>query len=251
MEVGGDEVTIQKFHAAVTRFQSMLKALSTEIAGSRAQIDWVLESLEIGSALQRYQGIARRPEDVSKVPEIADEFEKLTKAYARGERPLASDALREKTEHLLELIDKETPYLRFETRDEDAKVEAGISAGSAKLNETESKDLGAVEGRVQTLSSRGSLRFTLYDLIFDKAVSCYLNEDQREITTGIWGRLAIVEGLVTRDARTGRPYSIRQVTNVELLDEVDVKAYLRAEGIAPSLSNLSPEDAIRRIRDVS
>ena len=39
---------------------------------------------------------------------------------------------------------------------------------------------GAIEGRVQSLSQRKGLRFTLYYQEFDRAVSCYLSEGQEE-----------------------------------------------------------------------
>jgi hypothetical protein len=39
-----------------------------------------------------------------------------------------------------------------------------------------------------------------------------------------WGRVVVVEGLVTRDAETGRPLEIRQVKNVHFFDGTAVVA---------------------------
>jgi hypothetical protein len=100
------------------------------------------------------------------------------------------------------------------------------------------------------LTNRGSLRFTLYDLLNDKAVSCYFSEGKQELIRDMWGKLAIVEGIVSRDPINGRPLVIRQVNNLTPLDELGRHfEYQDAMGVAPSLSGLSPEEAIRRIRD--
>lgn len=48
----------------------------------------------------------------------------------------------------------------------------------------------AIEGVVQTLTSRRGLRFTLFDSLHDQAVSCYLEDGQEELMRGVWGRRA-------------------------------------------------------------
>jgi len=84
----------------------------------------------------------------------------------------------------------------------------------------------------------------------DKAVSCYFAEGKQELILGMWGKLATVEGTVYRDPLSGRPLSIRQVSNITPLPEPRSRfEYQDAMGVAPSLNNLSPEEAIRRIRD--
>jgi hypothetical protein len=94
------------------------------------------------------------------------------------------------------------------------------------------------------------LRFTLFDLFYDKAVSCYFAEGKQELIRDMWGQLAVVEGIISRDPVTGRPLSIRQVNTVMPLAENAAHFdYQEARGVAPSLNGLSPEDAIRRIRD--
>jgi hypothetical protein len=109
---------------------------------------------------------------------------------------------------------------------------------------------GAVEGRVQTLSSRGGLRFTLYDSLHDRAVSCYLAEGHEDIMRDAWGRLAVVQGLVKRDPRTGRPVTIREVRSVELLGERSPHDYKRARAAIPLPEGARrAEDVIRQLRD--
>jgi hypothetical protein len=94
------------------------------------------------------------------------------------------------------------------------------------------------------------LRFTLYDRIDERPVSCYLAEGREDLMREIWDKLATVEGWVTRDPISGRPLAVRRITNVTLLTEGGAQDYMRARGVLPlKEGDLSPEDAIRLIRD--
>ena len=62
-------------------------------------------------------------------------------------------------------------YLRFQTPEADYTI---YGNGTIPNQPTTVAALGAVTGRVQTLSSRGGLRFNLYDALLDKLVACYL-----------------------------------------------------------------------------
>ncbi len=109
---------------------------------------------------------------------------------------------------------------------------------------------GAISGRVQTLSNRGSLRFTLYDLLHDKPVSCYLAAGREDLMLDAWGKLAVVEGSVRRHPLTGRPLTIRGITAVDIRPDPNAEDYRWARGVVPLPSNgMSPEDAIRHLRD--
>ncbi|MCY3924686.1 MAG: hypothetical protein OXG52_04125 [bacterium] len=109
------------------------------------------------------------------------------------------------------------------------------------------KSLGAVRGRVEMLSQRKTLRFSIYELVYDKVVTCYPHPDHKDVMREAWGRVADVTGTITRDVATGRPISIRQVTRVDVVDEGEPDGYLRARG---ALRTVEPaERVVRRIRD--
>ena len=91
---------------------------------------------------------------------------------------------------------------------------------------------------------------TLYDSVFDKAASCYLETGQDSIMRDAWGRRAIVEGMVTRDPESARPLIVRRISHVELVTEYPPGSYRLARGILPRRSgDPTPEEAIRRVRD--
>lgn len=65
-----------------------------------------------------------------------------------------------------------------------------------------------------------------------------------------WGDLAVVEGIVKRDPRSGRPVTVRQVRAVELLPEVGPEDYKKARGLIPlGPDSQVPEEVIRKARD--
>lgn len=110
-----------------------------------------------------------------------------------------------------------------------------------------SRDVGSVVGRVQTLQGRGRLRFTIYDLLYDRAVSCYLQQGQEEVMRGAWGRLVEVEGEVSRDPVTDAPISVRKVTRVTPFDDPSPGAWREARGAVTTPD--AAEDIIRELRD--
>lgn len=251
--IGDGEVTLEKFADSVTRLRSLLRALTREIAGN-SRIDWVIESLEKSSALQRYKGISKRPEDQEAIEQIVKAYAGIGKTFEQGQRITNyPESLIKHANKLVELIDDQIDYIRFETPTSDAVVHAPKLDGTFLELPAVAKGLpqafGAVEGRVQMITSRGSLRFTLYDLIYDRGVSCYLSEGQQDMMLDIWGQLAMVEGLVRRDSETGKPLTIRGITSVTVLPERGPTSHKNARGIARSLRAVSSEEAIRRVRD--
>ena len=113
-----------------------------------------------------------------------------------------------------------------------------------------SVSIGAITGRVQTLSSRAGLSFNLYDTVHDRSVTCYLKSGQEEVMREVWGNWATVVGTVSRESVTGKPISIRNIKKVERLDEVRHGAYQQARGAVPwQAGDMLPEEAIRLLRD--
>lgn len=183
-------------------------------------------------------------------------YDRLGARLARGELP--AEGLQEPTRRLLELVDGEVRSVRIETFEADHVITARErdhlladreeeADGMTVWREHDVVTIGAVRGRVQTLTSRAGLRFTLYDLVHDKAVTCYLRPGHEEIMRDLWGELVTVHGRVRREAETGRPMTIRDVRRIEPLPEGDRGSWKRARGVREDA--LPAEDRIRRIRD--
>lgn len=242
------EVLLADFAQGMQRFRALIEALSREVARN-IEIDWRIEDLAPGSALTSVRGIARREQDQPIVEEVIDAYGRVGDALESGRSVPYSQQVVKASEALVDVINQRVEAIRLETEVQDWTITRGELLGEMEQGALEPA-VGAVEGRVETLSSRGGLRFTLYDVIFDKAISCYLAEGYEDIMRDAWGHLAIVEGIVKRDPRTGRAQTVRQVRNVQVLHEGEADDYKRARGALPlDADREMPEDVIRRARD--
>jgi len=161
-----------------------------------------------------------------------------------------SEKVAQPASQLRTMLSKRVESLRFETADAEATLTAQEAVAIVPLFPAAKPAFGTVEGRVQTLTNRGSLRFTLYDKLNDRPVSCYVAEGREDLLRNIWGKIAVIEGKVSRDRFTGRPTAVRQVTNIEVRDEFEAGSYRLARGVVP-LGPQEPraEKVIRRMRD--
>jgi hypothetical protein len=271
------EIPFGDFARTINSFYELIKALSDEVG--TPDLDWVLDDLQVSSAF----ATARASSDPKAAEKVAIAYGDVGGALESDTPMNHSDRVRAAANKVISINDPRVRSVRFETpiREVTVKPRRERAPDSiapladvppypssivqpapllvpelpprplAKLTVALPPALGGIQGRVQALSNRGGLRFTIYDLLYDKAVGCYVADGKEELLRNMWGKLAIVEGLVTRDPVTGRPLSIRQVRNITPVSELspDMRfEYTQARGILPNY-DLSPEDAIRRIRD--
>ncbi len=72
-----------------------------------------------------------------------------------------------------------------------------------------SKAFGSIEGRLSTLSERGSKRFIIYDSITDKGVNCYIHDNGILYdAANAFGKRVYVYGMISYDYM-GNPKSIK------------------------------------------
>ena len=241
------EITNEKFALAVRRFVDLVAALTNEFA-AEGEIRWVLSNLDAGSLTATSQGIAAAPADLPKVERVASAYLDVGQRLASNVALPYALPVQQPATLLKSMLNPQNRSIRFENYDNDVTIEE--SADKVIRVVTEAGAYGAVQGRVQTLTSRGALRFTLYDLLRDRAISCYLAEGREDIMRDAWGRIATVEGWVKRDRESGRPLTVRQISSVTILPEPD-GSYRDARGASPRDADdqESAEGLIRRLRD--
>ena len=241
------EVTVGKLSVAFARFSTVLDTL---LEDREANVRWVLVGLDFGSAAATARAVPLDAAAAGLVQTLCDDYLEEARQVARGDtgsdRPLMR-AVRD----LTAVADDSNPVV-FENADDEiiflAPASTPAEPGANVRGVQTTKSLGAVRGRVEMLSQRNALRFSIYDLVNDRAVSCYPHPDHKDIMREAWGLIADVSGTVTRDAKSGRPLAIRRVTRVNLVDEGDPDGYLRARG---ALRTTEPaEQVVRRLRDV-
>ena len=238
-ELGG-RVELAGFADGIRAFRRLVDALTPKSAG----VTWVVDDLQPGSAVVTLLGESDNPAAVEGVVEKFeivgaglsehDDLHKFTKQV----RDAAVDVRN---------LTATTDYVRLETPDSDYTI---FPNGHTPGRPAPTVAIGAITGRVQTLSNRGGLRFNLYDVLHDKAVACYLASGQEEQMREAWGRRARISGRVFREAVTGRPIAIRKIMDVEILSESKPGSYREARGAVPWQPGYPmPEDIIRKLRD--
>lgn len=241
------DVPLTAFAKAIARFDALVRGLSADAGGP--DLEWVIDDLERSSALATARGVGE-PE---RVAQVVQAYGKVGKDL-EGDVSLApySRRVRIAALGLRAIVGGKVESIRLENAERDAIIRAVPSplrvVTAEEIPRPTAAAYGAIEGRVQTLSNRGGLRFTLYDLLHDRAVSCYLQEGHEEIMRDAWGKVAVMEGWVSRDPLTGRPITIRQVSTVRVMPE-SKGSYRDARGVSPPKTDLLPEHAIRRLRN--
>lgn len=192
--------------------------------------------------------MAKNGGDRDRVEQVVRSYLEVGQALETGTTIPYSRRVQKEAKGLAAILSLGVEAVRFDTAEGEATLrEVSIPAPASPVI---SGAYGAVTGRVQTLTSRSQLRFTLYDRLYERAVSCYVAEGRQSLIREIWDKLATVEGWVTRDPVSGRPLAVRRITNVTLVDEFGPQADIEARGVVPvKPGDPSPEVAIRRIRD--
>lgn len=243
------EVSLEDFASAIARFRGLVDALTSEVAGGG--IEWLVTGLESGSALATIQGVPTKAEAYSQVEAVVRAYGAVGQALERNEAVPFSPRVAKPAAQFRDLLGNRVQSVRFETAETEAVIVATVLPGDrARPAGPIAPAAGAVEGRIQTVSNRGSLRFTLYDLLDDRAISCYLREGEEDLLRNLWGRVVVVEGRVKRDPIVGRPSSIREITSIVPRSEPELGAFRRARGVIPwAPGDALPEQILRRARD--
>jgi hypothetical protein len=244
------EVSLEQFERGIRDFTRLVNALS-ETANAKG-LRWEIEQLTASSALCTVRGVAINGYSPDAVTEVSRSFLEVGQAMESGTTIPYPEEVAEPARDLAGLLRTGLEAVRFETAVDDAFIREAPAPAlvERKAAAPRRKSLGAVVGRIQTLTNRGSLRFVVYDRFFDKAVSCYLGEDSEDMIRNAWGRMAAVRGEISRDPATGRPLTVRKISKVELLEEASPTGYQRARGaLGRRVEHEAPEQRIRRLRD--
>ena len=236
------EVDLHQFATAVFHLEVLVQGLSKEEDAEKVR--WVIADLQVSSATATVRGESDILEEVERV---VNAYEHVGESLQAGKRPDYSETVVKAASAITAVLGDKVTSVRFETPEREFTVASRPEMAMASVI---MKSLGAIEGRVQTLSNRKGLRFVLFDTLNDRAVSCYLSEGQEEQMREIWGKRAIVEGEISREKDTGRPLAIRHIADIKALEEIQRGSYLRARAVAPRKSGAPlAEVIIRQLRD--
>jgi hypothetical protein len=248
LSLQGQRISLEKFARAVEQFSLLMNELSRE--ADATDLQWEVDELRVSSATTIARATSENGINRDRIDHVIRSYSAVGRGLQTGTATQFAPKIRKPVEALTALIAGEVTGILFETPEDDVIVTDAPQA----VPSTETPRLvtasGGVTGRIQTLSSRSHLHFTLYDRLHDRAVSCYLDEGEEERLRPTWDKIATVQGLVTRDREHGWPVSVRQVAGIHLLNEGEAQDYRRAKGAIPYDPDAPPpEERIRRLRD--
>ena len=241
------EVRLADWVVAVRELQQMVDALAGQLSAD-SDLDWVVDDLRAGSALATIRGVG----DTEAVHRVVRGYERVGESLQRCRPVPFGPKVSVPAKRIARLVNASIPSVRFETAARDFIVRARgepVKASKDIQRDSSSHEAwGMIEGRVQTVTTRGSFRFTLYDSVFDRAVSCYLSPEHGPTEMlDLWDKMARVEGWIARSPETGRPYAVRRIRSIVVIGgAVDFRT---ARGVLSYDPTRRPEELIRRARD--
>ncbi len=211
LDFDGHLVTPEAFRKAVNAFVDLIREVSKEISGSGPKLQWNI-SVASGSRL-----VIARPVADPATRRIAKE---ATIAIRNGIQRLESGAITapiyftetalKATRELGALQDKGAKtieYVRIRTNGTAEEVTEKAVSSAITLITGQHQALGCIEGKLQTISERGTFQFVVWDDLFDRGVCCFVDQELMAEAVKYFGKRIAAFGIVQYD-RDGRPVSI-------------------------------------------
>lgn len=241
------EVTARDLADSASTFAELLERLAAQVVPS-AKVEWIITDLRPGSSHQTVRARTHDPDAQQHLGRIIEAGHRFASSMESGEfdrrpdAPLADVAARFKL-----LVHGSVVRVRLESPTADF-----VLAGSPRLAQdapaVKLVSFGSVRGRVQAMSKHRSLKFTLYDVNDDRGISCFLSEGAEDQMLGLWGKLIEVEGDIRRDPDTGKPLTVRNITQIYAVPQSrDIREAFGA--LRSFLGGETAEQIIRRSRD--
>lgn len=222
------EVTLNDFSKAMLRFREIVEGLSSEVAPN-AKIDWVVDELKKKCAIASVRGIPLTGEDAESVRKIRTAYTELGRKVVHGETLTNDFPTINAVMGLRKLINGRITSIRFETTEKKYTIKKHtIFAPTKTYWDTET--FGCARGRVESISKRQYLHFTLYDYDDDHPIQCFYTDGQKEEMRNIWDKLVYVEGIINRDEENDLINSISNIKNITVIEERKPQEWREAMG---------------------
>jgi hypothetical protein len=211
LDFDGHLVTPEAFRRAVNAFVDLIREVSKEISGSGPKLQWNI-SVASGSRL-----VIANPVADPATRKIARE---ATIAIKNGIQRLEggattapiyfTEAALKATRDLGALQDRDAKtidYVKIRANGATEELTEKSVASTVTLVTGLHQALGCIEGKLQTISERGSFQFVVWDDLFDRGVNCFVDEDMLAEAIKYFRKRIAAFGIVQYD-RDGRPISI-------------------------------------------
>ena len=205
LELGADTVSSRDFLRVVRAFTGLLGEIAEEACGDGESIHWEI-SVSEGSLL------------------IAADLPPTVDAAIAGRVRAIMTNPPSRIRSELNGFPRLEPVTRLLTGEERRDI-LREEHPEPDRHPSQDAEYDTVEGILDTLSSRGQVRFTISEPIWNMGVRCTVPDDLVDNMQGMWRQRVAAHGMVHYD-RNGLPTSIR-AEEVELFpyDETPIEAY--------------------------
>ena len=246
IQVEGEQVDFSDFVHVVFHARELLADLAKTAVGDD-EIIWPLVGLTFASpAVAKW---AIRTSNPRANREIVGAWGEHAEALEAGREPPGPKRARDHAVAISQVVNGRTSAVVMGVDQSSWKIV--VNRSLAALSPPDTKSFGVVEGELDQLRGR-SQTFAIFDPVFERQITCDFSAEQRRELGDFWveHKRIQVEGLITRDGRTGRPKSVRDVKRIDGLRVASDEELMAVIGaVKPRTDSPSPEQIIRRVRD--
>jgi DNA polymerase III alpha subunit (gram-positive type) len=222
------DVTLRDFSNAMVRFKEIVDGLKNEIAPD-SKIDWVVEDLKKKCAIACIKGIPTTSKDIEPIQRIKKAYTEIGRQVVHGEPLNNGYSVVQAVIGLRSLINGRITSIRFETSEKTYTIKKHTIFAPSKASWS-TETFGCVRGRVESISKRQYLHFTLYDYNDDHPIQCFYTDGQKEKMRNIWDKLVYVEGAISRDEENDLVNSVNDIASITIIKERKPQEWRNALG---------------------
>jgi len=211
IDLEGD-LPLEKFEKAVVAFFELIKEVTKEVLRENQQIRWTV-TVRAGSAV--LNAIPHYTEDLAaQAREILHAVPSGVKSIESGTEEIPKFFNREAVRavkrlgSLQGLKPTDITAVKIRSGSEKAFVTPKSVVVADSLIGGQRQSYGSIEGKMQTITDRGSFRFVIYDSLFDHRVDCFIDEGLIDKAVGSFRMRVRASGMVQYDGM-GDPVSIK------------------------------------------
>lgn len=208
----GPEVLWDVFVQGASSLNHILRAVESEISGSKPAIDWVIRTFSKSSPLV-VELIAKPPS----LDALSDTVSKTINAVSDGLRQIESQASRPRyfndraltsAKALSELRDRNVTSISVRNGHDTVQVTKHMSVNVDELIGPKTSSEGTVEGTLEIVSIHGKPEFSIFEPMTGNKVRCFFPPEELDRIVGAFGRRIAAHGQIFANA-AGRRLSVR------------------------------------------
>jgi hypothetical protein len=205
--IAGDRITADRFMRAVESFFGLINEVSQAMTGTAKNIEWIVSvkggSIELGAV-----GEPKKP-SVSVAAVVNSAYTGLKQLQTSAKRPqhFTESALQDARD-LARLVDgKAVRVVQLRRSNERFKIGDDAVRNVDRILGGTLVETGFIEGRLQMISSRGTLHLGVWDSLRDRQVRCFVPSWMMDEAKAALDKRVAVGGTI-RYRPNGEPVSI-------------------------------------------